>query len=215
MGRRPARCYRYCKNKPYPKSRFCRGVPDPKIRIFDCGKKKYDVDEFPLAVHMVSDEYEQVSGEALEAARVAANKCMIGLAGKEAFHLRVRPHPFNVLRINKMLSCAGADRLQTGMRGAFGKPYGTAARVDIGQVLLSIRTREDKGDAACEALRRAKCKIPGRQKIHVSHNWGFTPFKKEDYEKYKAEGRLIPQGVHVQWLSSHGPLSRLIGRDAD
>ena len=32
MGRRPARCYRYCKNKPYPKSRFCRGVPDPKIR---------------------------------------------------------------------------------------------------------------------------------------------------------------------------------------
>merc|ERR1712224_255959 len=119
MGRRPARCYRYCKNKPYPKSRFCRGVPDPKIRIFDCGKKKYDVDEFPLAVHMVSDEYEQVSGEALEAARVAANKCMIGLAGKEAFHLRVRTHPFNVIRINKMLSCAGADRLQTGMRGAF------------------------------------------------------------------------------------------------
>jgi hypothetical protein len=24
MGRRPARCYRYCKNKPYPKSRFNR-----------------------------------------------------------------------------------------------------------------------------------------------------------------------------------------------
>ena len=30
-------------------------------------------------------------------------------------------------------SCAGADRLSSGMRGAFGKPYGTAARVDIGQ----------------------------------------------------------------------------------
>ena len=25
------------------------------------------------------------------------------------------------------------DRLSSGMRGAFGKPYGTAARVDIGQ----------------------------------------------------------------------------------
>jgi len=24
MGRRPARCYRYCKNHAYPKSRFCR-----------------------------------------------------------------------------------------------------------------------------------------------------------------------------------------------
>jgi hypothetical protein len=63
-------------------------------------------------------------------------------AGKDAFHLRVRVHPFHVLRINKMLSCAGADRLQTGMRGAFGKPFGVAARVGIGQILLSIRCRE-------------------------------------------------------------------------
>jgi len=31
MGRRPARCYRYCKNRPYPKSRYNRGVPDPKV----------------------------------------------------------------------------------------------------------------------------------------------------------------------------------------
>ena len=61
MGRRPARCYRYCKNKPYPKSRFCRGVPDAKIRIFDLGRKKAKVDEFPLCGHMVSDEYEQLS----------------------------------------------------------------------------------------------------------------------------------------------------------
>ncbi|NXL20607.1 RL10 protein, partial [Setophaga kirtlandii] len=55
--------YRYCKNKPYPKSRFCRGVPDPKIRIFDLGRKKAKVDEFPLCGHMVSDEYEQLSSE--------------------------------------------------------------------------------------------------------------------------------------------------------
>ncbi len=55
-------------------------------------------------------------------------------AGKDAFHLRVRVHPFHVLRINKMLSCAGADRLQTGMRGAFGKPTGMVARVNINQV---------------------------------------------------------------------------------
>lgn len=38
MGRRPARCYRYCKNKPYPKSRYNRGVPDPKVRYsLNCG----------------------------------------------------------------------------------------------------------------------------------------------------------------------------------
>ena len=41
-------------------------------------------------MHMVSGEYERVSSEALEAARVAANKCMIMEAGKDSFHLRVR-----------------------------------------------------------------------------------------------------------------------------
>ncbi|CAI0439861.1 unnamed protein product, partial [Linum tenue] len=166
MGRRPARCYRQIKNKPYPKSRFCRGVPDPKIRIYDVGMKKKGVDEFPFCVHLVSWEKENVSSEALEAARIACNN-----AGKDAFHLRVRVHPFHVLRINKMLSCAGADRLQTGMRGAFGKPQGVCARVAIGQVLLSVRCKDNNSNHAQEALRRAKFKFPGRQKIIVSRKW--------------------------------------------
>ena len=68
---------------------------------------------------------ENVGSEALEAARIAANKYLTKYAGKEAFHIRIRVHPYHVLRINKMLSCAGADRLQTGMRGAFGKPQAT------------------------------------------------------------------------------------------
>merc|ERR1712000_143237 len=93
MGRRPSRCYRFCKNKPYPKSRFCRGVPDPKIRTYDLGTRKADVVAFPACVHVVSGELEQIASE--------------------AFHMRIRAHPFHVLRINKMLSCAGADRLQT------------------------------------------------------------------------------------------------------
>merc|ERR1712169_28447 len=89
MARRPARCYRYCKNKPYPKSRFNRGVPDPKIRIFDLGRKKAGVDEFPLSVHLVSDELEQLSSEALEAARICCNKYMVKNTAKDQFHIRV------------------------------------------------------------------------------------------------------------------------------
>ena len=120
---------------------------------------------------MVSMEKEQVSSETLEASRVACNKYMVKNAGKESFHLRVRVHPWHVLRINKMLSCAGADRLQTGMRGAFGKTYGTVARVEIGQILFSVRARDIHKDQVLEAMRRAKYKIPGRQKIFVSDNW--------------------------------------------
>jgi large subunit ribosomal protein L10e len=82
--------------------------------------------------------------------------------GKDAFHLRCRVHPWHVLRINKMLSCAGADRLQTGMRGAFGKPNGLCARVKIGSILYSLRCKDASIDKAIEALRRGKNKFPGR-----------------------------------------------------
>ena len=87
---------------------------DPKIKIYDVGKKKVGCDVFPACVHLLSLEKEQISSESLEAARISANKHMINSVGKDNFHLRVRLHPYNVIRINKMLTCAGADRLQTG-----------------------------------------------------------------------------------------------------
>jgi len=77
MGRRPFKCYRQIKNKPYPKSRYNRGVPDPKLRIYESGAKKANVNIFPSCVHLVSWEKEQISSEALEAARIAANKYMV------------------------------------------------------------------------------------------------------------------------------------------
>lgn len=150
------------------------------------GMKKKGVDEFPFCVHLVSWEKENVSSEALEAARIACNKYMTKSAGKDAFHLRVRVHPFHVLRINKMLSCAGADRLQTGMRGAFGKPQGVCARVAIGQVLLSVRCKDGNSNHAQEALRRAKFKFPGRQKIIVSRKW-YVFYQKFHFVSYATD----------------------------
>ena len=109
-----------------------------------------------------------------------------------------------------MLSCAGADRyvcphygeyelisqlvmyrLQTGMRGAWGKPYGTVARVNIGQIILSIRCKDSNSAVIQEALRRARYKFPGRQKIIVSRKWGFTNVNREDYMKLKEEKRVL------------------------
>jgi len=120
--------------------------------------------------------------------------------------MRVRVHPFHVLRINKMLSCAGADRLQTGMRGAFGKPTGLVARVDIGQIIFSIRSKEATAPHVLEALRRARYKFPGRQKVIVSKKWGFTKFSREEYAKLKADGKLIPDGSHCKPVTGHGRL---------
>ena len=103
-----------------------------------------------------------------------------------------------------MLSCAGADRLQTGMRGAWGKPNGTVARVNIGQILLSVRTRDANRAFAIEALRRSMYKFPGRQKIIVSKNWGFTPLKRDEYAKLRQEGRVLQDGAYVQFLRNKG-----------
>ncbi|KAI8089887.1 60S ribosomal protein L10-A [Halteromyces radiatus] len=207
MGRRPARCYRYCKNKPYPKSRYCRGVPDAKIRIYDLGRKKAHVDDFPLCVHLVSNEYEQLSAEALEAGRICCNKYITKTSGKDSFHMRIRVHPYHVTRINKMLSCAGADRLQTGMRGAFGKPNGLVARVNIGQIIFSVRTKDSNKATVIEALRRCKYKFPGQQKIIISKKWGFTPLSREDYVTARAEGKLLPDGCYVKFVPQKGALT--------
>ena len=162
MGRRPARCYRYQKNKPFPKSRYNRGVPDPKLRIYESGRKKAVYSDFPTCIHLISGEKEQITSESLEAGRIAANKYMVTKVGKDNFHLRVRKHPWHVLRINKMLSCAGADRLQQGMRHAWGKPYGKAARIDIGDIIFSIRVTNNNIKKAIIALKRASFKFNGR-----------------------------------------------------
>jgi large subunit ribosomal protein L10e len=187
-------------------------VPEAKIRIYDIGRKKAHVDDFPCCVHLLSGEKEQLSSEAIEAARICANKYMTKVAGKDSFHMRVRVHPWQVLRINKMLSCAGADRLQTGMRGAFGKPTGLAAQVEIGQIIFSIRTKDVSQAHAVEALRRAKYKFPGRQYIVVSNKWGFTKFKREEYNDLRSNNRIVPDGSHCKLVTGHGPLSEYLKR---
>lgn len=126
--------------------------------------------------------------------------------------MRVRAHPYHVVRINKMLSCAGADRLQTGMRGAFGKPNGTVARVNIGQIILSVRTRDTHRATAIEALRRSQYKFPGRQKIIVSKKWGFTPLNRNEYVEKRQEGKVRVDGAYVQFLRNKGNLETNLKR---
>lgn len=175
-------------------------------RIYDLGAKKAPVTEFPFCAHLISMEKEQISSNSLEAARIACNKFMSTSAGKDSFHMRVRVHPWHVLRINKMLSCAGADRLQTGMRGAFGKPDGVVARVNINQILISVRARSDKAEFVVEALRRAKYKFAGRQRIGVTSKWGFTKIEKKDFMRMLDNGEIKPDGMGIQYCPKKGPL---------
>merc|ERR1712045_839839 len=189
-------------------SRYCRGVPESKIRIYDVGNKKAPVDFFPFVAHLVCDEKQQISSEALEACRVAINKYLGKYLGKDAYHIRVRAHPFHVLRANKMLSCAGADRLSSGMRHSYGKPIGVAARVNIGQILLSVRAKDAHEKFVIEAIRRGKFKFAGRQKILKSLKWGFTKYPREDYVRLRKAGDLAADGNMVKVHNRRGPLEK-------
>ncbi|KAF7693603.1 60S ribosomal protein L10-1 [Cucumispora dikerogammari] len=206
MGRRPARCYRQCQAKPFVKSQYVRAGLEPKIKIHDLGDKKAVVSEFPLSYHLISREKEMISSEALEAARISANKQMLTRLGKDNYHMRINVHPYNVLRINKMLSCAGADRLQTGMRGAYGKPYGLAARVAINQKIISIRCRDIKGavDAMKIALTRARYKFPGFYEVIEGKEWGLTNIKREDFKELLENGKIYPHGSNAVVIKEKG-----------
>ncbi|KAF6203532.1 hypothetical protein GE061_001864 [Apolygus lucorum] len=93
------------------------------------------------------------------------------------------------------------------MRGAFGKPQGTVARVRIGQPIMSVRSSDRYKAAVIEALRRAKFKFPGRQKIYVSKKWGFTKFDREEYEGLRNDNKLANDGCNVKLRPDHGPLA--------
>ena len=84
---------------------------------------------------------------------------------------------------------------------------GLVARVKIGQPLMSIRIKPQHVAAAQEALRRAKFKFPGRQKIFVSRKWGFTKFDKEDFQAGLQSGHIVTDGVGCQYKPDHGPLA--------
>jgi large subunit ribosomal protein L10e len=130
---------------------------------------------------------------------------MMKTMGK-AYHIRINLHPFHVLRINKMLSTAGADRLQTGMRHAFGKPYGTVCRAYNGCCVMSCRSGKEGLDKAVEAFRRASFKFAGKTRVVVSNKVGFTPYTLNEFNELSAKGEIVNCGNHMKRVYRKGPI---------
>ncbi len=156
-----ARNFRETKGVAYTRTKFIHGAPLPKITKFTTGdpNRKFDY-KFTL----VADRRLQIRHNALEAARIAVNRELQVKLG-ENFFMRVKPLPHVVLRENKMIFGAHADRLQDGMRKSFGKPVGRAARVEPGQVLVEAFVNEDGIDTAKLAMKRGEDKLPTTCKI--------------------------------------------------
>jgi len=151
-----AKNYRAVKGAPYTRKEYVRGSPQPKITKFTMGDAK---SKFAYQALLIAQEEAQIRHNALEAARVASNRVLMDKLGN-SYLLRVVPYPHAILRENKMIFGAHADRLQDGMRRAFGKPIGTAARVKPNQTIIEIGVNEDGIEAAKQALKRGQDKLP-------------------------------------------------------
>jgi len=169
---RPARCYRKPTKHAYTrtakrvlKKAFIRGVPGIKIFHFDMGnpRKKYK-----YTVQLVSKNAVQIRHRALEATRIVVNRTIQKTIGLENYYFQIRSYPHHVLRENAIISGAGADRLQTGMRHAFGRTIGKAARVKRNQAIMTIKV-STKADAekARLAFKKIVAKLPTPCKIEI------------------------------------------------
>jgi len=151
------RNYRQPKGQPYTRLKYIHGTPPPKISKFMMGDTK---SRFEYRFSLVAQGPVQIRHNALEAARVAANKVLFDALGEIGYKIHLRVYPHIILRENRMIATAGADRLQEGMRRAFGKPTGRAARIKTGQPILDIYVNGTAIETAKEALRVGATKLP-------------------------------------------------------
>lgn len=164
MPLKPARCYTHQDRPPYTRKEYVHGVPPPKIAKFVMGNTKINAEVKAL---LISLEKGIVRHNALEAARIIAHKYLSKYVGDTNYMLMIRVYPHHILREHKMMAFAGADRLQEGMRRAFGKPIGTAARVEPETILIEVHGLKQHVDHLKEALRRASSKLPVKCHIEV------------------------------------------------
>ncbi len=163
MARKPNCMYREIRGQAYTRKKYMGGIPASRITQFDIGDART---KFPVKVHLVAEERCHIRHMALESARISTNRYISKMAGS-SYHLKIRVFPHNVLRENKIAVGAGADRISQGMRGAFGTPIGTAARVSIGQQIMTISTTEANVPHAKEALRKGGSKLPTPWHIEI------------------------------------------------
>ena len=148
----------------YSRREYIRKIPNNRIVQYDMGNLSED---FPVRVSLAVKKPAQIRHNALEAARIASNRYMQRSAGRLGYHLKLRVYPHQIVRENPMATGAGADRVQSGMRNAFGKPISVEAIVKKDQRIITIDIQEKNFEDAKIALKRAGMKLPVPCKIVV------------------------------------------------
>jgi large subunit ribosomal protein L10e len=159
----------YSKRKVIPYTRvgkrrqnsFVKTVPPQKIVKFRMGNESLSREgKLPHVLNVVSTENVQIRHNAFEACRQYINKKLDKeLSGQYVF--KVIPFPHHIQRENKMLTGAGADRMQTGMQLSFGKSVGKAAILKPNSKIFVFELPNPKAVSfARKVIREVKSKLP-------------------------------------------------------
>ena len=172
VGLRKAASYSKKKVVPYTRvskrrhKSFIKTVPQQKIVKFTMGKPGlFEKGKFPHHLTIISTENVQIRHNAFEACRQYINKKLDTEFGGQ-YLFRVIPYPHHIQRENKMLTGAGADRMQTGMQLSFGKSAGKSAILKPKSKIFFIAVQDQKGITfARNVIKKVNSKLPGKIKI--------------------------------------------------
>ncbi len=171
-GLRKGHCYTkikrpYTRRSKFKKKGYIKAIPTVKVVRYEMGnpKKTYD-----SKVVLVSKQDIQIRHNAIESARQIINRNLHEKVGPTNYHFQVNMVPHHILRENKMLGGAHADRLQTGMGQSFGKAVGLAAQVKTGKVMFTVQVNKDHIEIARLALSKANPRLPGKSRVEIIKN---------------------------------------------
>jgi large subunit ribosomal protein L10e len=161
-GLRKFKCYRkikraYTRKSKFKRKAYIKTVPVSKIVRYSMGEQNK---EYKYEVSLATKERIQVRHNAIESARLVSNRQLENKLGKTEYHFRIRTYPHHVLRENRMLVGAGADRMQTGMSQAFGKVVGIAAQLKKNQKIFSVLVNKSGLETAKSAMEAAIRRLP-------------------------------------------------------
>jgi large subunit ribosomal protein L10e len=135
--------------------------------MYDTGNRKRPLDDWELSLGIIILKDVQLSHRTLEAIRTSLNRNLQKKLTREAYLIRIRPHPWQMIRENKMMAFAGADRLQSGMRNSFGRVMGRAARVHAGQTIVEVFCNFVNKGPVIKSLKTAAYKLGATNRLAV------------------------------------------------
>lgn len=174
MALRKASSYSKFNARPYTRKSavksksYIKTVPPQKVVKLHMGNiQAFEQGKFPIVIQLISLQKVQMRDNAIEAARQSIHKDLeTGFLGQYYFAVKVYPH--HILRENKMLTGAGADRMQTGMTQSFGATIGRAAFIKPNQTVFVIAVNSEKALRATRvSIDKIKAKLPCRTRIIV------------------------------------------------